>query len=115
MPATEVEATVGAFRDLVFVTDGEVPKLLLRDEVGAVLARGDIVHESPVLDFPGRRAFWGSQLPATQVLAVEQRAEAFVIRSQRGEANCDRKTNGQCAFHISSFSLRRFPAGREPI
>src|SRR2546425_33458 len=37
MPPSKVKAAVGTFRDFIFIADSEVPEILLRDKVSAVL------------------------------------------------------------------------------
>ena len=67
VPAPQVKAAVGIIRHLILVLHGEVPILLVRDEVSAVLAALDGVLENSVFDRPTVVTFRIAQMPAVGV------------------------------------------------
>ena len=85
MASAEIEAAIRFVGDHVFEFDGEVPKLLVCNEIVSVKVLIGGVLENTVLDGPTIAAIGVAEMPAGGVFAVKERAEAIFLRGTSAE------------------------------
>jgi hypothetical protein len=83
--SAEIEAAVGFVWDHVVEFDGEVPKLLVCDEVVSVQLFVGCIFQNAVLNGPTIAAVGMAEAPTGGVFAIEERAEAIFVGGEGTE------------------------------
>ena len=94
MPSAQIEAAVGIVRHQVFVSDGEVLKLLVRDQVRAVVTFINGVLQDALFHRPRIVPLRIAQMPALRVRAIEDRTKT-IVRGAGDRKSCNNEREGK--------------------